>query len=327
MSRWISSSGRARSTLGLRPAASAARHTAAPTCTCASWLPNGCLPSRVARTAKVDHARARAEAAAAAPMASRVAGTTRQGLAETTPKVRHATSANAAASGPTIHSRDPSARTSPSTPPRSIWSSRLARSRSTMRRRTGADLMPISPKRTRTPSGGGAAEGTAAPTPPPPLAFCPRAGGPGSFLEAPPPGPRMAKDLEFIPEAREKRILIDFAFRLTVEHGALDVKRMCATAEAFDFYEVRGVAGENVGKPRRDLCVDVLEVTSESTTVHVTPTRPMTYQEMAAEMDHMVTGIAQHYLPGGKAKGVKVQWVIPNTGIASDMRGRLAVVH
>jgi hypothetical protein len=137
----------------------------------------------------------------------------------------------------------------------------------------------------------------------------------------------MAKDLEFIPEAREKRILIDFAFRLTVEHGALDVKRMFATAEAFDFYEVRGVAGENVGKPRRDLCVDVLEVTSESTTVHVTPTRPMTYQEMAAEMDHMVTGIAQHYLPGGKAKGVKVQWVIPNTGIASDMRGRLAVVH
>jgi hypothetical protein len=44
-------------------------------------------------------------------------------------------------------------------------------------------------------------------------------------------------------------------------------------------------------------------------------------------MDHMVTGIAKAYLPGGKAKGLKVQWVIPNFGIASDMRGRLAVVH
>jgi hypothetical protein len=126
---------------------------------------------------------------------------------------------------------------------------------------------------------------------------------------------------------REKRILIDFAFKLTVEHAALDVKHMFAAAEAFDFYEVRGIAGENVGKPRRDLLVDVIEVSSTATTVHVTPSRPMTYSEMAAEMDHMVTGIAKAYLPGGKAKGLKVQWVIPNFGIASDMRGRLAVVH
>jgi hypothetical protein len=126
---------------------------------------------------------------------------------------------------------------------------------------------------------------------------------------------------------REKRIVIDFAFKLTVEHGALGVREMFAAAEAFDFYEVRGVGGENVGKARRDINVDVTEVTSTSTTMHLTPTRPMTYAEMAAEMDHMVSGIAKLHLPGGKAKGVKVQWVIPNFGIASDMRGRLAVVH
>lgn len=126
---------------------------------------------------------------------------------------------------------------------------------------------------------------------------------------------------------REKRILIDFAFKLTVEHAPLDVKGMFAAAEAFDLYEVRGVDGENVGKPRRELLVDVVEVSSTATTVHVTPSRPMTYSEMAAEMDAMVTGIAKRHLPGGKAKGLKVQWVIPNFGIASDMRGRLAVVH
>lgn len=128
-------------------------------------------------------------------------------------------------------------------------------------------------------------------------------------------------------EPREKRIVIDFAFKLTVEHGALGVREMFAAAEAFDFYEVRGVGGENAGKARRDINVDVVEVTSTSTTMHLTPTRPMTYAEMAAEMEHMVTGIAKLHLPGGKAKGVKVQWVIPNYGIASDMRGRLAVVH
>lgn len=129
------------------------------------------------------------------------------------------------------------------------------------------------------------------------------------------------------PEMREKRLQIDFSFKLTVEHGALGVREMFAAAEAFDFYEVRGVGGENAGKSRRDINVDVTEVTSTSTTMHLTPTRPMTYAEMATEMEHMVSGIAKLHLPGGKAKGVKVQWVIPNFGIASDMRGRLAVVH
>lgn len=126
---------------------------------------------------------------------------------------------------------------------------------------------------------------------------------------------------------REKRLQIDFSFKLTVEHGPLGVRQMFAAAEAFDFYEVRGVGGENVGKARRDINVDVIEVTSTSTTMQLTPTRPMTYAEMAAEMERMVDGIAKLHLPGGKAKGVKVQWLIPNFGIASDMRGRLAVVH
>ncbi len=128
-------------------------------------------------------------------------------------------------------------------------------------------------------------------------------------------------------EVRIKRPNIDFPFKLTVEHRALDLKDLFAAAEAFDFYEVNGIAGENSGKARRELCVDVLEVTSTSTTLHITPSRPMSYAEIGAEMDHMVKGIAKLHLPGGEASGVRVQWVIPNTGIASDMRGRLAVVH
>ena len=128
-------------------------------------------------------------------------------------------------------------------------------------------------------------------------------------------------------EAREKRILIDFAFKLTVEHGALGVREMFAAAEAFDFYEVHGVAGENFGKARRELCIDIVEVTPTSTTVHVTPAKPMSYADIADEMEFMVTGIAKHKLPGGKVKGMKVQWLVPNTGIPSDLRGRLAVVH
>jgi hypothetical protein len=128
-------------------------------------------------------------------------------------------------------------------------------------------------------------------------------------------------------DARVKKPNVDFPFKLTVEHAALDFKGMFASAEAFDFYEVNGVAGENFGKARRELCVDIVEVTPTSTTVHVTPARPMTYAAIAEEMEFMVTGIARHTFPGGKAKGMKVQWLVPNTGIPSDLRGRLAVVH
>ncbi|HUR25835.1 MAG TPA: hypothetical protein VM327_07480 [Candidatus Thermoplasmatota archaeon] len=129
------------------------------------------------------------------------------------------------------------------------------------------------------------------------------------------------------PEVRVKKPNVDFPFKLTVEHAPLDFKGMFASAEAFDFYEVHGVAGENFGKARRELCIDIVEVTPTSTTVHVTPAKPMSYAAIAAEMEYMVTGIAKHTFPGGKAKGMKVQWLVPNTGIPSDLRGRLAVVH
>ena len=128
-------------------------------------------------------------------------------------------------------------------------------------------------------------------------------------------------------EARTKKPTVDFPFKLTVEHAALDFKGMFASAEAFDFYEVNGVAGENFGKARRELCIDIVEVTPTSTTVHVTPARPMSYAEIATEMEFMVNGIAKNTFPGGKAKGMKVQWLVANTGIPSDLRGRLAVVH
>jgi hypothetical protein len=78
---------------------------------------------------------------------------------------------------------------------------------------------------------------------------------------------------------RTKKPNVDFPFKLTIQHGALDFKGMFASAEAFDFYEVNGVAGENLDKARRELCIDIVEVT---------PT---------------------------------------TTGIPSDLRGRLAVVH
>lgn len=137
-------------------------------------------------------------------------------------------------------------------------------------------------------------------------------------------GDAMAADQAAV---RSKKPNVDFPFRLTVEHGPLDFKGMFAAAEAFDFYEVNGVDGENSGKARRELCIDVLEVTPTSTTVHVTPARPMSYAAIAEEMESMVNGIARHKLPGGKVKGMRVQWLVANTGIPSDLRGRLAVVH
>jgi hypothetical protein len=119
-----------------------------------------------------------------------------------------------------------------------------------------------------------------------------------------------------------KQISIDTPFRLTVNHGELDLEGLFAAAQAFDFYEVNGVAGENAGKARRPLIVDVLESTPTATTLQVTPTCLMTYAEIAKEMKQMVDGIAERHLPGG-ATGVRVQWLASKLGMASDLRGRL----
>ncbi|MHB1260554.1 MAG: hypothetical protein ACYC2H_02435 [Thermoplasmatota archaeon] len=128
-------------------------------------------------------------------------------------------------------------------------------------------------------------------------------------------------------EGRARVPHVEYPFKLTVEHDALDLKGMFASAEAFDLYEVGGAAAESLGTARHWLCVDVIEVTPTTTTVHVTPTRPMSYAGIATETQSMVDGIAASVFPGGHVRGTRVQWIVSNTGIPSDMRGRLAVVH
>jgi hypothetical protein len=118
---------------------------------------------------------------------------------------------------------------------------------------------------------------------------------------------------------------VEHPFRVTLEHGPVDHRAMFRIAETLDFYEVVGIQGENRGKDRRPLTIDVIELNRTQTVMHVTPSRSVPYPEMSAELDHIVEG-ANKRLFGGTAKVSKIEWNIGKTGIASDMRGRLRPV-
>ena len=122
------------------------------------------------------------------------------------------------------------------------------------------------------------------------------------------------------------RPTVGFPFRLTLEHPPVDLRGMFRLTHAFDLYEVRGVAGENVDHARKDITVDVLEVTPTTTTLHITPANAMTYEALAAEVEALVKGIADRHL-GGHAKAAKLQWLVDPIGITSDMRGRIRAVQ
>jgi hypothetical protein len=118
---------------------------------------------------------------------------------------------------------------------------------------------------------------------------------------------------------------VDFPFRITIAHPELDLATMFAVTECFDFYEVNGVAGENRGHHRKDLYIDVLEITPTSTCLRVTPSRLMMYAEIGAELQQLVEGVGERFM-GGKARVAQIQWIVDRTGIASDLRGRLRTV-
>jgi hypothetical protein len=122
-----------------------------------------------------------------------------------------------------------------------------------------------------------------------------------------------------------RTIGISYPFRVGIEHGPLDVRDMFTITEAFDLYEVKGVSGENQGKARKDLFVDVLEVEPTKTTIMVTPTHPMPYADMGRDVETMLDGLAKKHLKG-KAKVIRVVWTVDKTGIASDLKGRIHVV-
>jgi hypothetical protein len=125
--------------------------------------------------------------------------------------------------------------------------------------------------------------------------------------------------------ASDRPLGVSYPFRLVLEHGPLSLTDMFAVTEAFDHYEVKGVAGENAGKARKELYVDVVEVESKRTTLVITPTRPMTYAEIGREVEALVKGVGKKVYEG-KVTPAKLVWTIDKTGIASDLKGRIHVV-
>ena len=102
---------------------------------------------------------------------------------------------------------------------------------------------------------------------------------------------------------------VDHPFQLTLAHRRLEPREMFRVSRLFDFHEVGG------GR----LVVDVDEVQPERTLLRITPSRPMTYEEIEEEAD----GILQEL--GPRAFGEvpvleRLDWLVPHAGVDSAAR-------
>jgi hypothetical protein len=121
--------------------------------------------------------------------------------------------------------------------------------------------------------------------------------------------------------AKPRPLGVDFPFRVSIVHTATGMRDMFRLSEAFDFSELRGSSGSG----RSDLFVDVVEVKPRAMTILVTPTRLMTYDEIAHEMERMLASVSERFKVSLTVDGIS--WIVEHTGVASDLRGRLHAVR
>lgn len=102
---------------------------------------------------------------------------------------------------------------------------------------------------------------------------------------------------------------VGHAFLLDLEHRPLELEEIFAASELFDLHEAA---------LRRNLIVDVLEVTPTRTTLHLKPERAMTYCAIAAEVRAMVAEAAQR-IPASGLRASRLQWVVEPVGIRTQV--------
>jgi hypothetical protein len=84
-------------------------------------------------------------------------------------------------------------------------------------------------------------------------------------------------------------------------------------SECFDFSELEG-------SPPRRLTVDVDMVQPARTVLHVTPTQPLGYGEIAAEVQSMLHEVGRH-MRMQPPLVAEIDWILDRHGVRSDSRG------
>lgn len=117
---------------------------------------------------------------------------------------------------------------------------------------------------------------------------------------------------------------VPHAFMLDLKHARLSLLDMFRVSRMFDFHEVPN-NGYSSGDSVRNLIVDVIEVTPERTTLHVKPSRPLSYDAMASEVDAMVTEIGARVF-SSQIEVSRLAWIIKPMGMPSHGRAAFGVV-
>lgn len=137
---------------------------------------------------------------------------------------------------------------------------------------------------------------------------------PGVSQEPAPLLPRTRGILDQAGVARTGRIRTTFTLRLA--HPALTLRRMLGASGALDAYD---------GCCSGHLIVNVLESLPESTVLHVKPSCPLTFVEIADEVDAMVARVGKdHGIDGLRVAGIA--WTVRLAGIPVQDRAGFGTI-
>lgn len=109
----------------------------------------------------------------------------------------------------------------------------------------------------------------------------------------------------------EAGLRVDFPFLVTLEHRAIGLRSMFEASRAFDYHETES--------DHHGLHIDVELVQPTRTMLFVSPQKPMSYDEIASEIEFMLARIGPKVF-GEPPRLAEIDWHIANKGEHS--RGR-----
>ncbi len=125
--------------------------------------------------------------------------------------------------------------------------------------------------------------------------------------------PPWALMIDEMPAVHEK---IAYPFVLHLSHRPLDLRTMVGLSGSFDEYD---------GFARARLVVDVMESLPAKTVLHIKPLQPMTFDDIAQEVDLMVCRSAAD-LAIDDLRVTKISWTVRNMGIPVHERAGFGVI-
>ncbi len=114
-------------------------------------------------------------------------------------------------------------------------------------------------------------------------------------------------------------VRIQHPVELSLAHPTLTPHGIFQLTKAFDAYELRKVPGDKAGRIKDLFAVDVLENKPASTTIRITPARPLSYESLSERIREMIRIVTTGMFES-PVRIERIVWDVQDVGTASDLR-------